>query len=151
MKNLILKQISKKFKKSTSVPQWLRSLGPWWKQLKIIREALGMSQGFLAKRIKSQQHLISRIEQNEANPTIKTLEKIAAAINCELFIGFVPKEELFDYVSRLAEAKAEAIVSQSIASADLEEQSPQKSAIYEVKEELKKDFMEKDRKKLWMS
>lgn len=48
----------------------------------------GLTQNALARKIKTKQSAISRLEGGDANPTIKFLEKIAHAFNKRLEVQF---------------------------------------------------------------
>ena len=58
------------------------------------RVALGLTQKELAKKCGIKQSNISRLESGKANPTIKFLQKLAYALDSELFIEFRKKEYL---------------------------------------------------------
>lgn len=53
------------------------------------REAARLTQGDLARRIKTPQQTISRIEQGAQNVTIGTLDRIARALKRDLQIRFI--------------------------------------------------------------
>ena len=55
-------------------------------QLQHIRTSLKVSQSELADRAGITQTVISKIEAGSANPTLATIERIAAALNMELSI-----------------------------------------------------------------
>src|ERR1700730_9136270 len=67
--------------------------------VRAIREALGMSSPQLAKRlrIKAAQS-VEDMQQDEANGaiTLKTLGRLAEALNCQLVYAFVPRKPLHD-------------------------------------------------------
>ncbi len=50
-----------------------------------------ISQSELAQKAKTTQAIISRIESMSANPSIETLKKIGAALNCNLTVNFIAK------------------------------------------------------------
>ncbi len=50
-----------------------------------------ISQSELAKKAKTTQAIISRIESMSANPSFETLKKISLALNCQLTVGFESK------------------------------------------------------------
>lgn len=52
------------------------------------RVSYGMSQRTLAEKIGSTQAQVARIESGQANPTLRTLVRIAAAFKQDLLIGF---------------------------------------------------------------
>lgn len=57
-----------------------------------LRERKSLTQTELAQKMSKTQALISRIEAGKTNPTIRTLEEIAAATDTELVIQFVDKD-----------------------------------------------------------
>lgn len=56
------------------------------------REELGLTQRELAQKAGTTQAHIARIEQGDANPTLKTLVRLAAAFQLDLLIGFRRRE-----------------------------------------------------------
>ena len=54
------------------------------------REKAGLSQGELAKRLKTTQSVISRIENGNQNISLNMLAKIAFVLHCELSIQMRP-------------------------------------------------------------
>ena len=51
----------------------------------------GVSQKELAKRMKTKQSAISRLESGYANPSLNFLQRLAKALNSRLEIRFLPK------------------------------------------------------------
>lgn len=94
-KKLVREQLDKqlvRLKNSPKVPS-----GGW---VKILREALGMTTIQLAQRIKVDPSRVSRMEQAEADQTLKlsTMEKLAEGLGMKFVYGFVPKDSLEDTV-----------------------------------------------------
>lgn len=56
------------------------------------RNKAGMSQLELSRKSGITQADLSRIENGNANPSIRTLKRIAAALSCELNVSFVNKK-----------------------------------------------------------
>ena len=56
-----------------------------------LRQRRGMTQADLAKAIGSRQANVSRLERFDANLTLDTLEKVAAALGASLRIDLVPE------------------------------------------------------------
>ena len=73
---------------------WLRS----------IRESLGMSVGQLAKRASLDQTTVTRLEANEVRGaiTLKSLNKLSEALECDLIYALVPKTSLKETLSERA-------------------------------------------------
>jgi HTH-type transcriptional regulator / antitoxin HipB len=53
-----------------------------------LREAQGVSQAELGRRIGSTQPAIARLEAGRVSPTLETLDRVAAALGVELVVGF---------------------------------------------------------------
>lgn len=51
----------------------------------------GVNQAVLAKKMKTGQSAISRLESGNANPTLKFLKRLANALDSRLEIRFLPK------------------------------------------------------------
>ncbi len=51
----------------------------------------GVTQQELAKRMKTKQSAISRLESGQANPSLNFLQRLAKALNTRLEIHFLPK------------------------------------------------------------
>ncbi len=62
-------------------------------QVKIIREALGLTQEQLAKMVDRTTRSIRTIENGEAFPRITTLQKIAEALHADLTISLTPRTQ----------------------------------------------------------
>lgn len=60
---------------------------------KIIRSRIeeGITQKELAKRMKTRQSAISRLESGRANPSLSFLQRLAKALDARLEIRFLPK------------------------------------------------------------
>jgi HTH-type transcriptional regulator / antitoxin HipB len=59
-------------------------------RVRAVREAHGLSQRELAERVGSTQPAIARLEAGGVNPSLATLERIAAALESALVIDFAP-------------------------------------------------------------
>ncbi len=72
--------------------------------IKAIRDSLGMTTAQLAKRIGIKQPTVVAIEQSEAQGTIqlKTLRRVAEAMNCTLVYALVPNDSLENIVRERA-------------------------------------------------
>jgi HTH-type transcriptional regulator/antitoxin HipB len=53
-----------------------------------LREASGLSQAELGRRIGSTQPAIARLEAGRVSPTLETLDRVAAALSVELVVEF---------------------------------------------------------------
>jgi predicted DNA-binding mobile mystery protein A len=73
--------------------------------IRAIRDALGMTGEQLAKRLGVSKKRISRIEHDEVvgSVTIKTMRRVAEALDCVFAYGFVPRTSLEQTVRNRAE------------------------------------------------
>src|ERR1700741_530931 len=64
--------------------------------IRAIRNALGMTQGQLARRLKISQPSVVELEQSEAGHsiTLRTLERVAEALGCRVVYALVPERPL---------------------------------------------------------
>ncbi|MFA6548677.1 MAG: helix-turn-helix domain-containing protein [Candidatus Margulisiibacteriota bacterium] len=138
LKSLKLKQLSEAVKAGRPVPP--EKIGQW---IQDIREALGMTQKQLSKRLKISQPLLSRIEENAESCAIKTLVKIAHGLECE-FMGIIAsKDGLENIINKQAKMKAKEMLKRTFANMAMEKQAPTEAAyVYQLKkliEELEND------------
>ncbi|MFA4966656.1 MAG: helix-turn-helix domain-containing protein [Candidatus Margulisiibacteriota bacterium] len=123
LKGLKLKQISEAVKAVRPVPA--EKIG---QRIRDIREALGMTQKQLSKRLKISQPLLSRIEENAEACAIKTLVKIAQGLECEFMGVIVSKEGLEKTINKQAEIKAREMLKRTFANMAMEKQAPTDNA-----------------------
>lgn len=73
-----------------------------------IRDALGMTSVQLARRVGISQPTVVRLEHSEAEETIslKSLKKMAEALDCSLVYAFVPHTSLEETLRKQAERRA---------------------------------------------
>ncbi len=149
MEKLKLAQISVRFNSTKLIPPWIKGLGSWAQQLKSIREALGLSQVQLANRLSTTQKSVSLLEVETANPTLKTMAKVAGILNCDLVVAMVPRKELDQTVEELAEKKAVELMKHNVANAAMELQRPNAKIAKITKDNLVSDLIENKRGLLW--
>jgi predicted DNA-binding mobile mystery protein A len=75
--------------------------------VRTIREGLGLSGSELGVRLGVSQPRVSQIERAELDGTLQlgTLERVAAALHCQLRYAFIPKEPLEGLAQELAMLK----------------------------------------------
>lgn len=61
-------------------------------EIRALRELRGLSQRELAERMGTTQSAIARLEGGNVSPSLATLDKVAAALDAELSVGFVDLE-----------------------------------------------------------
>lgn len=129
LKTLKLKQLSEAVKEGRPVP--IEKIG---ERLRDIRSALGMTQKQLAKKIKISQPLLSRIEESTGSCTLKTIARVASALECGFLGVLISKERMEAMIERQARKKAQALVKRTFANMAMEEQSPGNKAYeYQLK------------------
>jgi predicted DNA-binding mobile mystery protein A len=146
--------------RSLPLQQLDRSLGPWrslprtrpsggW--LRAIRQALGITTRQLAKSAGVTQSAIVDTERTEAKGdiTLATLQRYAAALDCELSYVLVPKRPLQEIVAERADRIARDQVSRVRHSMALEDQQTSKDNLERDVAELKRKLLEGKRSRLW--
>lgn len=142
-------QISNKFKSINELPEWLSNYPDLKDQIKLLRETLGITQEQLGKTVNRSLRSIQQIESSHAMPKITTLNKIANALNAELKIALIPRQNINEFLDKKASEKAKQLVKLSKASSALEIQSPSEEESKLQFERLKKEILEKRRDCLW--
>jgi predicted DNA-binding mobile mystery protein A len=87
------RELDRKFGTTDLEPIRARPRSGW---IRAIREALGMSQGVLARRIGISPAAVSNLEHAELHGgiTVSKLEEVAAALNCTLVYALIPRSTL---------------------------------------------------------
>lgn len=85
-----------------------RTPGPRKGWVREIRDALGMTSRQLAQRLRIAQPTVAKLERSEAAETIslKSLRKLAEALDCTLVYALVPNESLEATLNRQAQERA---------------------------------------------
>jgi len=142
-------QISKKFRSTNELPEWLASYPDFKDQIKLLRETLGMTQKQLGKLVNRTLRSIQLIESGRVMPRITTLYEIANALNAELKIALIPRQQIIEFLNEKADKKARQLVSLSTTSSALEIQAPSDEEGKEQIEAMKRDILVKRRDSLW--
>ncbi len=142
-------QIAEKFKSIDSLPDWLQNYPDFRDQIKVLREALGMTQEQLSIMVNRSLRSIQQIENGEAMPKISTLKTIAKALNTELKISLIPRRNILDLLDELASKKAKELINISEVSSTLEIQTPSNNESKRQVENLKNEILQKRRSILW--
>jgi predicted DNA-binding mobile mystery protein A len=142
-----LQQLDKTLAPWHSLPR-SRPSGDW---LRAVRQALGMTTRQLAKSVGVTQAAVVDAERTEAkgNITLATLQRYAAALNCELNYALVPKRALQEVVEERADRIARDQVSRVRHSMALEDQSNSKEHSELEIAELRRKLLEGKRSRLW--
>lgn len=143
-KRLKMSQLSKATQKGDLIP--VEKLG---QRLKDIREALGMTQAQMAKRLKIKQPVISRIEENASSSSLKTLFKIAGILECELLVALRSVNAIENVIRLQAEKLAKKMVSRTFSNMAMEKQSPTSESFKNQLEQMTKELEENPGPELW--
>lgn len=149
MNKTLLHRISAKMHSLGEAPKWLHEKLSASEQIRLIREALGMTQKQLGERTEMGQSAIAQIESKNGDMQISTLQKIARALECELIVRLVPKKEITQLLDQKSEAAARKLLSISTANTALELQKPGDKDIELVVREKQAEFLTKHRSWLW--
>lgn len=117
--------------------------------IKSIRIQLGMSQKALAKRAGVPQSTISRIEQEERDANLSTLNKILGAISCDLVIVPLLQDSVDAIRRKQARKMAEKQVRYLKGTMNLEDQQPDSRFIAELIKQEEERLMQGPNSKLW--
>lgn len=117
--------------------------------IKSIRLQLGMSQKVLAKRAGVPQSTVSRIEQEERDANLSTLNKILGAISCDLVIVPLLQNSLDAIRRRQARKMAEKQVHYLKGTMNLEDQQPDSRFIAELIKQEEERLLQGPNFKLW--
>ena len=117
--------------------------------IRAVREALGMSTAELGQRVGVSQQSIVEFEQGEQRSTIQldTLERVAAAMDCELVYAIVPRTSLEETVQSRAHDKARQVLATVEHHSRLEDQSVSDADLAAQIDEVAADLI--DRRGLW--
>lgn len=124
-----------------------RPTGGW---IRAIRKTLGMTGQQLATRLGISQQSTARLEVNEISESIslKSLRKVADALDCQLVYALVPREESLEAtIRKQAYLKAKELVVAVDKSMRLEAQGV--NGVEEKIQELANTFAENINSKLW--
>lgn len=117
--------------------------------IKSIRVQLGMSQKALAKRAGVPQSTISRIEQEERDANLSTLNKILGAISCDIVIVPLLQDSIDAIRLKQARKMAEKQVSYLKGTMNLEDQQPDSRFIAELIKQEEERLLQGPNSKLW--
>lgn len=119
--------------------------------IKAVREALGMSAAYLAKRLGVVPSTVLRLETSEADDTITlgSLRRVAEALDCELQYALVPKQT----IAKTLESQAVKVARERMATVAhtmaLEAQATTPEAIDAQVREMADGLLKGSRRALW--
>jgi transcriptional regulator with XRE-family HTH domain len=117
--------------------------------VKTVRMQLGMSQRALAQRAGVPQSTISRIEKEDRDSNLATLNKILAAISCDLVIVPLLQDSIESIRRKQARKVAEKQVRYLKGTMNLEDQQPDAKFIGELIKQEEERLLQGPNSKLW--
>ena len=119
-------------------------------QIRMTREALGMTQVQLAARSGLTQSMVAGIETGERdNPSFATVSKLAEALNCSFISQLSPKKNIRVFLEEQSDRLARKIVAISSGSSAIELQSPSPKVAEEQILQIKKELLRRHKSVLW--
>jgi predicted DNA-binding mobile mystery protein A len=145
--SLALQQLDKTLDPWRSLPR-SRPSGGW---LRAVRQALGMTTRQLARSVGVTQAAVADAERTEAKGdiTLATLQRYAAALDCEVAYALVPKRPLQEVVHERADRIAHDHVARVSHSMALENQSTGNEHLERQIAEFRRKLLEGKRSRLW--
>lgn len=145
---LAIKQLDKQLVKWNLTRVWYRPKNGW---IRTIRKALGMTTKQLAKILGVDRSRVIRIESDETKSvlTMKTLEMVANALNCDVVYALVPREPLYKMVKRQVDKIANQQLNNISHNMFLENQEIPKAQNKKQLMELRAKLLEKIPANLW--
>lgn len=142
------RQLDKQLTALASFAQTSRPRSGWIREL---RNALGMTAGQLARRVGVSQPTVAKLERSETAETIsiKSLRKIAEAMDCTLVYAFIPNESLDSILARQAERQAAKQIQRVEHSMQLEAQGRSTEEIERERQELAQEMIRTLSRELW--
>jgi len=125
--------------------------GPSRGWIAAVREALGMSSRQLGRRLQITQQSAAELEQSErtGSITLKNLDRVARAMDAELFYAFVPRRSFDEIVREQAERLANQVVDRVETSMSLEDQATQPDSQRQRKLDLVNEYLRSTPRELW--
>jgi predicted DNA-binding mobile mystery protein A len=119
--------------------------------IRAIRDALGMTAKQLASKMGISQQAVARIEKDESDGavTIKTMQRIAEALDCNFVYGFAPRVSLNTTIRNQAHKVAGRRLAQVNQTMVLEAQSLNRDENKKVLNEMVDELIEKCPRNLW--
>ena len=122
--------------------------GRW---IEVIRQALGMTQAQLARRLGIQPQSLHNLEKNELSQSISvgSLKKVANALHCQIYIAFIPEKAIEKIVQEKALQIATKIIMDTAHTMDLEKQAPTERFLKKQIKEVAEELIKNADKRIW--
>ncbi|MDQ7050289.1 MAG: mobile mystery protein A [Enterobacterales bacterium] len=150
IQDIVLKQYRDKVNQAYfQLGDYSTNLSEGW--LKTVRKALGMSGTQLAKRLGVTKGQISQTESGElsASVTLKTMQKMAQAMDCRFVYAVIPTQEIEEIIKQRATLKAKEQIKAASSQMALEAQSLNDEQIAFAVDQLASEIVEKKPSDLW--
>ncbi len=150
IQNLVSKQYREKVNKAyLQFVDCPTSLSEGW--LKTVRKTLGMSGTQLAKRLGVTKGQVSQTESGElsGSVTIKTMQKMAQAMDCRFVYAVVPVNKVEEVIKKRAYQKAHEQIKSASTQMALEAQSLSDKQLVLAVDELASEIIKKMPSDLW--
>ncbi len=143
---LKIRQVSEKLTKISKFAHLCGGVDSW---ARYIREGLNMSTRQLSERSGLSESIIYQTERNEkfGQVTIKSLQRIANALECDLVYAFVPRKPIEKRLADRALDKARRVMHETALNMELENQGVSKAKLQEQLKQLAAEL--KYSKNLW--
>ncbi|BCD96651.1 mobile mystery protein A [Marinagarivorans cellulosilyticus] len=140
LKTLIARQYREQINEVRKKLEGLSTPSEGW--LRTARKALGMSGAQFARRAGVSRALVSKTEisENSGSVTLKTMQQMAAAMNCRFVYAVVPERDVEDILDARAHEKASEIVKQAGVHMALEDQALSNERLHAEIERLGKEL-----------
>ena len=115
----------------------------------LIRKRLKMSQAILARRANLPQSMISKIEANKTEPSIKTLKKIFDALYCDVVVVPIPRKNFDSILQEQAHKTAKRRVQYLTGTMALEKQQPKRILVQDLIAEEENTLLNSSSGKMW--
>ena len=115
----------------------------------LIRKRLKMSQAILARRANLPQSMISKIEANKTEPSIKTLKKIFDALYCDVVVVPIPRKNFDSILQEQAHKTAKRRVQYLTGTMALEKQQPKRLLVQDLIAEEENTLLNSSSGKMW--
>jgi predicted DNA-binding mobile mystery protein A len=125
---------------------WEPRYGDW---VRIVRNALRMSQADLARRAHISQGHLAEIETGKRDPRIGTLKKIFDAMSCDVVIEPRPRKPLDEVLRGKARSVALKRLKQSMGTMALENQAPGRDVFNALLEQKTDEILNRKSERVW--
>lgn len=145
---LRVRQLDRTLESFQSLKDADRPAGGW---LRSLRKALGMTTGQLAERLDVHQSMISKYERSEREGTItlKTLRRVASAMEAELVYVVVPNRSITEMRKRRARHVARRRIESVQSSMELEDQAISEEEKRRQIDELTRELLDEWPRTIW--